>query len=105
MGEKEEGEVIDIDALMWAGIKQAASESSWIPKEYYMNDWVSDVERFLRDGGMFQTSVQLISAAPDLLAALKIILEYPYSDASPLDDPLVMERARAAIAKAEGKGE
>ena len=42
-------------------------------------------------------------AAPDLYEALKIILEYPYSDASPLDDPLVMERARAAIRKAEGE--
>ena len=42
-------------------------------------------------------------AAPDLYEALKIILEYPYCDASPLDDPLVMERARAAIRKAEGE--
>ena len=45
------------------------------------------------------------AAAPDLLAALKIILEYPYGDASPLDDPLVMERARSAIRKADGEGE
>ena len=50
-------------------------------------------------------NAQLISAAPDLYEALKIILEYPYGDASPLDDPLVMERARAAIRKAEGEGE
>ena len=46
---------------------------------------------------------QLISAAPALFEALKIILEYPYGDASPLDDPLVMEQARAAIRKAEGE--
>ena len=46
---------------------------------------------------------KLREAAPDLYEALKIILEYPYSDASPLDDPLVMERARAAIRKAEGE--
>ena len=49
-----------------------------------------------------QANAQLISAAPDIYEALKIILEYPYCDASPLDDPLVMERARAAIRKAEG---
>ena len=49
------------------------------------------------------SNAQLISAAPDLFEALKIILEYPYGDASPLDDPLVMERARAAIRKAEGE--
>ena len=46
---------------------------------------------------------KLREAAPDIYEALKIILEYPYGDASPLDDPLVMERARAAIAKAEGE--
>ena len=46
---------------------------------------------------------KLREAAPDLYEALKIILEYPYCDASPLDDPLVMERARAAIRKAEGE--
>ena len=46
---------------------------------------------------------KLREAAPDLYEALKIILEYPYGDASPLDDQLVMERARAAIRKAEGE--
>ncbi len=49
------------------------------------------------------SNAQLISAAPDLYEALKIILEYPYGDASPLEDPLVMEQARAAIRKAEGE--
>ena len=48
-------------------------------------------------------NAQLISAAPDIYEALKIILEYPYSDVSPLEDQLVMERARAAIRKAEGE--
>ena len=52
-----------------------------------------------------EANAQLISAAPDLFEALKIILEYPYGDASPLDDPLVMNQARAAIRKAEGEGE
>ena len=52
-----------------------------------------------------KANTQLISAAPDIYEALKIILEYPYGDASPLEDPLVMERARAAIRKAEGEGE
>ena len=50
-----------------------------------------------------EANAQLISAAPDLFEALKIILDYPYGDASPLDDPLVIERARAAIRKAEGE--
>lgn len=50
-----------------------------------------------------KANTQLIAAAPDIYEALKIILEYPYGDASPLEDPLVMERARAAIRKAEGE--
>lgn len=48
----EEGEDvinIDLDALSWKAIKQAAAESNWIPQEYMMNDWVSDVCRFLKD--------------------------------------------------------
>lgn len=42
--------VIDLDKAAWEQIKQAAKESSWIPKEYYMNDWLSDVCDFLRNG-------------------------------------------------------
>ena len=49
------------------------------------------------------SNAQLIAAAPDIYEALKIILEYPYGDASPLEDPLVIERARAAIRKAGGE--
>ena len=39
--------LIDIDADSWKAIKDAAGKSPWIPKEYYMNDWVSDVCQFL----------------------------------------------------------
>lgn len=41
--------VIDLDALSWQSIKDAAGESNWIPEQYYMGDWVSDVCAFLRD--------------------------------------------------------
>jgi hypothetical protein len=41
---------IDIDAISWEQIKQSASKSKWIPKEYFMNDWVSDVCNFLENG-------------------------------------------------------
>ena len=63
-----------------------------------------DIAPLVSDKMPAQANAQLISAAPDLFEALKIILEYPYGDASPLDDPLVMEQARAAIRKAEGEG-
>lgn len=40
--------VIDLDAADWAAIQEAAAASNWIPPEYFRNDWVSDVCRFLR---------------------------------------------------------
>lgn len=46
---EEEGPTFDLDALAWESIKQAASESNWMPKEYCMNEWVSDVCAFLRN--------------------------------------------------------
>lgn len=43
--------VIDLEQIFWDSIKSAAAESTWIPHEhYFMNDWVSDVQRFLRTG-------------------------------------------------------
>lgn len=41
---------IDLDAEAWNLIKAAARESKWMPPEYMMNDWVSDVCRVLREG-------------------------------------------------------
>ena len=46
--------VVNIEDNFWESIKKAASESTWIPKEYYMNDWVSDVCRFLREGNLYE---------------------------------------------------
>lgn len=41
---------IDLDAEFWRSIKGSAEKSPWIPREhYFMNDWVSDVCRFLRE--------------------------------------------------------
>lgn len=41
--------VIDLDAAAWTQIKEAASQSAWMPEQYFMNDWVSDVCAFLRE--------------------------------------------------------
>ena len=90
---------------------------SWTVDESYINGSINAGKRHVALANFYnchdeemrvtryqqKANTQLIAAAPDLLAALKIILEYPYCDASPLDDPLVMERARAAIRKAEGE--
>lgn len=40
---------IDLDAILWESIQEAARQSPWIPPQYYANDWVSDVCAFLTD--------------------------------------------------------
>jgi hypothetical protein len=42
--------IINLEEEFWKSIKEAANDSNWIPEEYYMNDWVSDICRFLRTG-------------------------------------------------------
>ena len=51
---KDEAEALclDLENVFWNEIKQAASASTWMPEEYVMNDWVSDVCKFLRDGAV-----------------------------------------------------
>ena len=41
--------VIDLDALAWESIKEAANNSPWMPEQYMLNDWVADVCAFLRE--------------------------------------------------------
>lgn len=53
--------------------------------------------------GGTMTRRTLQRAAPDLLAALKEIVEYSGGANSPIEDPYVMERVSAAIRKAEGE--
>lgn len=43
-------QVIDLDAQMWGRIKQSASKATWMPPEYTMNDWVSDLCQYLEGG-------------------------------------------------------
>jgi len=50
-----------------------------------------------------RANARLIAAAPDLLDSLSEIFDYAGGADSALHDEYVMDRARAAIAKAEGK--
>ena len=50
-----------------------------------------------------RSNARLIAAAPDLLDSLSEIFDYAGGADSALHDEYVMDRARAAIAKAEGK--
>ena len=40
--------VWDLDLAMWNSIKDASTQSNWMPEEYFMNDWVADVCEMLR---------------------------------------------------------
>lgn len=46
----ERQDVIDLDAVDWETIQQAADESNWMPNEYMRNDWIADVCNFLKYG-------------------------------------------------------
>lgn len=56
-------QTVDLDAEHWKIIQQAAEESKWIPPEYYVNDWVSDVCDFLRNGRSVDRDAVLEEAA------------------------------------------
>lgn len=44
------GRTIDLDKEFWRTIQDAACQSNWIPDEYFVNDYVSDICHFLRTG-------------------------------------------------------
>lgn len=46
----ERQDVIDLDAVDWETIQQAADESNWMPNEYMRNEWIADVCNFLKYG-------------------------------------------------------
>lgn len=49
--------VIDLEKESWKQIKQAAEESGWMPDDYCMNDWVSDLCRYLKEGLVLGTQI------------------------------------------------
>lgn len=50
LGSEYDCDAFDLDEMSWASIKKAATESNWIPPDYYAGDWVSDVCNFLKNG-------------------------------------------------------
>jgi hypothetical protein len=55
------------------------------------------------EGNANEADYRLIAAAPELLEALQEILDYSGGADNALEDEYVMDRARAAIAKATGE--
>lgn len=88
----------------------------WVKAEFYIaagddpEDWqhVGNVTDIDDDGQdlpveVWQANAKLIAAAPDLLAACKEFVNWYGSDSSEFNRDNAYERARAAIAKAEGE--
>lgn len=50
---------LNIEEESWNAIKQAASDSKWIPNDYYINDWVSDVCEYLHNGMLAKSCLEL----------------------------------------------
>lgn len=49
-------ETIDLMQLEMQSLIEAAEESKWMPPEYSMNDWLSDVRMFLMEGPAYFSS-------------------------------------------------
>lgn len=67
------------------------------------DEWLDPVFKEAQRRWPPPTDASLIVAAPDLLAVLQEIVDYSGGADHALDDPYVMERVRAAIAKAKAE--
>ena len=85
----------DLDAQSWQDIKKAASESKWMPPQYFMNDWVHDVCEWLRDG----PEAERVAMLESLLRAALPYIKYPRdaTDAFVIAHDKMVERIRAAL--------
>lgn len=50
---------IVLDKEAYNQLAKAASESTWIPPEYYANDWIADCCEFLRSGNTQRGDIQM----------------------------------------------
>ena len=80
--------VIDLTHVAYGRLVEAASNSKWIPKEYYANDWISDCVDFLinghppADAGRVAELEKALKVAKDTIEAQQNGLKW-YQDAYP----------------------
>jgi len=84
--------VIDLDKSSWNSLCEAASQSAWIPQDYYMNDWVSDCADFLRNGPLTTHGREA-----ELTELLRCTLAYLPSTLG------ITQRVRAALSQEDGE--
>lgn len=89
--------VWDLSKTAWESIQQAARESTWIPPEYYANDWISDVCNFLRNGspkveqvsGGDEPVAQRITEQDARVIAMDAIVHYSHTHGMDCDEWMV----------------
>lgn len=70
MGQPDPVPVVDLQGLAWNQIITAVGDSRWIPEEYMMNDWVSDICAFLRGDLMPHTRAFTLPTIPEVMCAV-----------------------------------
>ena len=86
--------VIDLTHVAYGRLVEAASNSKWIPKEYYANDWISDCVDFLINGHP-PADAGRVAELEKALKVARDALEF-YSDPHVAGQPAT---ARKAVAK------
>lgn len=80
-------------------VVHTADDRTFIDTEESNDSFIAQVDR---NAPEYEDNAQLIAAAPELLEALKRIIEWDDTGCDP--SRAVLRAARAIIAKAEGKG-
>lgn len=89
-----------MDEAHWAGIESPGFSVVVFRDQDSLHEGYGGVRGRTNDEG--RANARLISAAPDLLAALKELLPEGWGDDETMDHIPGVAKARAAIAKAEG---
>lgn len=89
---------VDLGQEFWRQIQRAAAESTWIPPDYMMNDWVADVCAFLRQPHPGLTSKEDDAVVARLRARLDACVPSGAHHAVPAVDHIRLLRLQLQIA-------
>lgn len=90
---------IDLRAAMMEELEKAASESPWVPKEYYMNEVISDCCAFLREDRTQRPAPrdEVIKGLVDALCEAMIVPEAWYISGFPNISVDAIDQTKRAV--------